>query len=109
MRASELLAARVVDESGRKLGQVIDVRVDPSDWRLAGLVVARGWLGRLARPWGDAEGRMQGPAVFRVLTAPARSRLMFVSADRIAAWRIGEVRLRAGTANLPSLADELAC
>ncbi|MBT2367282.1 PRC-barrel domain-containing protein [Streptomyces sp. ISL-10] len=64
MKASDLLNAEVVDESGRRLGKVHDLRVTrpsaSSPWQLEAVVV--GSTG-LAHRFGYATGEVRGPAV----------------------------------------------
>ncbi len=64
MRASELLASRVVDADGEDLGPVRHVRVrqTPRGLRVGSLVVGDGRFAGLAHAVGAAEGRGQGPA-----------------------------------------------
>jgi sporulation protein YlmC with PRC-barrel domain len=108
MRASELLASVVVDEAGRSLGPVRDVRVDPRSRRIAGLVVDDGPLAAPAHAWGYAEGRAKGPAALRALLVGASSRARYVPAARVEDWGPGRVRIRGDRSGLPSLAEELA-
>jgi hypothetical protein len=107
MRASELLASVVVDEAGRSLGLVRDVRVERG-YRVAGLVVDDGPRAAPAHAWGYAEGRARGPAAFRALLAGASSRARYVPASRVVDWGPGRVRIRGDRSDLPSLAEELA-
>ena len=97
MRLSELLASRVVDEQGRDLGPVRDVRVSPRAYRVTGIVIGHGRFAGLAHAWGYAEGRAQGPWLFRVLTRDAARRATFVPADRIVDWGPGTIRIRGGS------------
>lgn len=108
MRASELLGAPVVDADGVELGPVRDVRVTESGGALtvAGLVVGGGPLAHLAHAWGFAEGRAQGPWLFRVLTGPASRDARFVSAARVAEWE-PRVRLDCPAAELRALREEV--
>ncbi|MDQ3934843.1 MAG: PRC-barrel domain-containing protein [Actinomycetota bacterium] len=96
MRATELLASRVVDERGAHVGRVRDVRVSRAGWEVVGLAVADGWRARLAHRWGYAEGRAQGPWLLRRLTRAAVERTLFVPAERVTDWGPGVVRIRGG-------------
>jgi sporulation protein YlmC with PRC-barrel domain len=93
MRISELLASEVVDESGRRVGRVCDVRLANDDFRVVGLVVGDGFLADAAVAWGFAEGRARGPWPLRKLTARAVQRITFVPFERVAHWGQGQVVL----------------
>ena len=108
MRASELLASIVVDDVGRSLGPIRDVRVDPREHRIAGVVIGGGALAPIAHAWGYAEGRAHGPALLRALLSPAARRARFVPAQRIVDWGPARVRISGDPSDLPRLADELA-
>jgi hypothetical protein len=101
MRASELIESPVVDESGRTVGIVRDLRVviggpaSRGGFPIAGLVVSdKGPRAAAAHAWGFAQGRAEGPALLRRLLAPALDRSIFVAADRVLDW--GPDRLRIG-------------
>lgn len=114
MRISELLTATVVDETGRSVGRVRDVRItrqptpagegEPPPFRIAGLVLGGG---RLAHAWGFAEGRASGPWLFRVLTARAARKARFLPAEQVETWDPQGVTMRGRLEDLPLLADEL--
>lgn len=106
MRASELLASVVIDASGRSLGPVRDVRLDPRDHRVAGVVVGDGRLARVAHAWGFAEGRARGPAPLRALLAPASARARFVASESVVDWGPGVIRIGVDGRELPRLAEE---
>ncbi|HZB35970.1 MAG TPA: PRC-barrel domain-containing protein [Gaiellaceae bacterium] len=93
MRISELLASVVVDESGRRVGRVRDVRLAKDDLRVVGLVVGDGFLADAAVAWGFADGRARGPWPLERLTAHAVQRITFVPVERVARWDHGEVVL----------------
>jgi sporulation protein YlmC with PRC-barrel domain len=94
MRVSELLASTVVDEKGRNLGPVRDVRVKAEGLRVSGIVIGRGRFAALGHAWGFAEGRAQGPWLFGFLMRDAVRRAEFVPADRIVDWGPGTIRIR---------------
>lgn len=96
MLASELLASRVVDEAGRDLGPVRDVRVRPegNGYRLVGVVVGDGRFAGLAHALGFAEGRVQGPWVLRRLCAQATERAHVIPAAEVLDWGPGTVTVR---------------
>ena len=108
MRATELLASYVVDESGARVGAVRDVRVSRGDYAVVGLAVADGWRARAAHRWGYAEGRAQGPWLFRALAAPAVARTRFVPAERVRDWGPGVVRISGRGDDLPRLSEVLS-
>lgn len=108
MRATDLLSATVVDESGRSLGRVHDIRIErqPSEGRggfpVAGLAIGGG---RLAHVWGFAEHRAAGPWLLRALTARTARAARFVPADRVTDWGPGVVRIHGHGDTLPYLRD----
>jgi len=108
MRATELLASTVVDENGRSLGRVHDIRIsrDQSEahgrFQVAGLAIGGG---HLAHVWGFAEHRATGPWLLRTLTARAVRRARFVPADRVTDWGPGLVRIQGDGDTLPYLRD----
>jgi hypothetical protein len=96
MRATELLATRVLDADGRDLGPVRDARVrraEDGSLTVVGLVVGDGPFAHAAHAWGFAEGRAQGPWLLRALTARATRAARYVPADDVASWR-APIRLR---------------
>ena len=95
MRASELLASRVVDDRGRDLGPVRDVRLARDHLRVAGLVVGGGPFAAPAHAWGYTEGRARGPWLLRALSAPARRHGRFIPAARVIDWGPGVVTVSA--------------
>ena len=107
MRASELLASYVVDESGARVGAVRDVRVRRGDYEVVGLAVADGWRARVAHRWGYAEGRADAPWLLRRLLAPAVARTRFVPAARVRDWGPGVVKIAGGGDDLPALSEVL--
>jgi sporulation protein YlmC with PRC-barrel domain len=96
VRISELLASVVVDESGRRIGRVCELRLAKDDLRVVGLVVGDGFLADAAVAWGFAEGRARGPWPLRKLTARAVRRITFVPFERVARWGHGKVVLADG-------------
>jgi hypothetical protein len=101
MRASELFAATVVDEDGRTLGRVHDIRISRdtsagadgkgAPIRVVGLAVGGG---RLVHTWGFAEGRATGPWLLRVITARGARRARFLPAEQVVDW--GPARCASG-------------
>jgi hypothetical protein len=114
MRISELYGAMVVDEDGTAVGEVSDVRLRVSKRSrkrvgrisVAGLVVApKEVLARAAHAWGYAEGRAQGPALLRWLTASAVRRSRFVPAGAIREWDKPTIRISGSAKDLESLEE----
>ena len=106
MRASELLASRVVDADGRDLGPVRDVRVRreiDGAWRVTGIVVGDGRFAGAAHALGVAEGRVQGPWLLRRLCAQAVERARRVPATDVREWGPEVVTLRVAAGSLQSL------
>ncbi len=111
MRGTELLAARVVDSAGADLGPVRDARVrrtPEGSLEIAGLVVGQGRFAHAAHAWGFAEGRTQGPWLFRALTAGATRAARYVPAGRVVEWGPARIRIDCAGADLESLRAELA-
>ncbi|GAA3343038.1 hypothetical protein GCM10020358_40230 [Amorphoplanes nipponensis] len=110
MRATELLSRPVVDEHGRPLGRVHDLRIarrpeqhgPARGWAVAGLAVGGG---RLVHAWGFAERRAAGPWLLRKITARAGRVARYVPAERVLAWGPEVVRVRTGGAELPPLLE----
>lgn len=101
MRASELIGARVVDDQGRAVGIVRDLRVEVGSvgsghaFPVAGIVVGLpGARSAAAHRWGYAERRAAGPAIFRRLLQPAVERSILIPVERVADWGPGVVRIR---------------
>ncbi len=96
MRASELLASRVVDAAGDDLGPVRDVRVrreSSGEFRVVAIVVGDGRFAAIAHALGVAEGRVQGPWLLRRLCADAITRTRTVPAEDVVHWGPGVVRV----------------
>lgn len=101
MRASELLGTPVVDENGRALGLVRDLRLVVDDaasagsgYAIAALVVGEpGARSAAAHAWGFAQGRSAGPALLRRLLAPAAQRSLRVPAELVLDWGPRRVRV----------------
>lgn len=113
MRASELLRSVVIDASGERLGPVRDLRISRAEgertgFRVAGLVIGGGRLAALAHAWGYAEGRTQGPAPLRRLTARASREARFVAAECVVDWGPGKIHINGLGADLPELSEEVA-
>jgi hypothetical protein len=107
MRLSELLGAEVVDEHGRPVGKVHDVRLQQAgpelegsgaSLRLEGLIVGRRALG--AR-FGFGRGGVRGPwlleAVFGSLGRDGR----YVAWDRIRSIQARRIRITGTAGDLP--------
>jgi hypothetical protein len=99
MRASELIGSPVVDESGRAVGIVRDLRVvvdEPAPgggFPIAALVLSEPTArAAAAHAWGFAEGRAEGPELLRRALLPAVERSLVVAVDRVLDW--GPARLR---------------
>jgi hypothetical protein len=104
MRLSELLGAEVVDEHGRPVGKVHDVRLAQAgpalgglgaSLRLEGLIVGRRALG--AR-FGFGRGGVRGPWLLEVVFGSLGHDGRYVAWDRIRSIRARQVRI-AGTAD----------
>jgi sporulation protein YlmC with PRC-barrel domain len=108
MRATELLGTEVVDDAGRSLGPVRDLRVVPDTLEVAGLVVGNGPFAAIAHRWGYAEGRARGPWVLRGIAAHVSRDARFVPADEVLDWRAVPIRITCAAADLPHLRDVLA-
>ncbi|HVL94799.1 MAG TPA: PRC-barrel domain-containing protein [Solirubrobacteraceae bacterium] len=95
MRATELLACRVVDARGADLGPLRDVRVRLLDgaFEVTALVVGGGRFAGLAHATGVAEGRVQGPWLLRRLCRDAVEAVRVAPADAVAEWGPGTIRL----------------
>ncbi len=114
MRISELLAARVVDERGRDVGWVHDVRVarvrrgSSEALEVTGLVVGpRGMLARAAHSWGFAEGRAEGPVLLKVLTRSSVRASGFVPAERVLDWSPPELRIEGSSDRFEALTERV--
>ena len=108
MRATELLAATVVDTNGAGLGPVRDVRVAAGGadrFRVVGLVVGGGRFARIAHTWGYPAGRAVGPWALRALFADATRRARYVPADRVVDWDAREIRIDVAADELRPLAE----
>lgn len=115
MRASELIGARVVDESGQRLGVVRDLRVAytmrpaAESLPILGLVISEpGPIPAAAHAWGFAEGRARGPAPLRRILEPAAQRSVLVPVDRIRDWGPADVRVSGYYRDLTRLEEALA-
>ena len=104
MRLSELLGAEVVDERGRAVGKVHDVRLERSgpvlegfgpSLRLGGLIVGRRALG--AR-FGFGRGGVRGPWLLKVVFGSLDRDGRYVAWDRIRSIHTRQIRI-AGTAD----------
>ena len=108
MRVTDLLGSAVVDQSGRQIGHVHDLRITrhraadgaSGPIRIAGLAIAGG---RLAHSWGFAEKRAAGPWLLRIIAARGSRTARFVPAERVTDWGPGPVRIRGHRDELPYL------
>ncbi|GAA4896253.1 hypothetical protein ACFPM3_15915 [Streptomyces coeruleoprunus] len=96
MRASDLLRAEVVDETGHRLGTVHDLRVVRSStsapWQLQAVVVgATGVAHRL----GYATGEVRGPAPLSRTAHRLARRSQVVAWSRVIAYGEGRITVRA--------------
>ena len=109
MRASELLASRVIDADGRELGPVRDVRLhdDGGETRITGIVIGGGRFAHTAHALGFAEGRVQGPWLLRRIYAEASEGARVIPAERVLDWGPGTVRVAVGPDDLRPLAEVL--
>lgn len=109
MRLSELIGSNVVDEDGRDLGPVRDVRLrrrEPpggNDLEIAGLVVGGGRFAAPAHAWGFAEGRARGPWLLAALFRQAAAQARFIPADRVLEWHSPKVKMAGSADDLISL------
>ncbi len=114
MRISELFSAHVVDEDGRDLGRVHDVRLKPvgrgskRTFEVSGLAVGpSGMLSRAAHAWGYAEDRAQAPLLLKALTRRAVRESRFIPADRVLDWHPPELRISGSGEELEPLSGRL--
>ena len=107
MRLSELLGAEVVDEHGRAVGKVHDVRLEQDgtglegfgpSWRVEGLIVARRALG--AR-FGFGRGGVKGPWLLKVVFGALGHDGRYVAWDRIRSIQPRQIRITGTAADLP--------
>jgi PRC-barrel domain len=108
MRLSELLGAEVVDQHGRPIGKVHDVRLEQAGpelqdfgpaLRLEGLLVGRRALG--AR-FGFGRGGVRGPWLLKVVFGSLGHDGRYVAWERIASIRNRQVRITGTADDLPS-------
>jgi hypothetical protein len=114
MRISELLAARVVDERGREVGWVHDVRfarvstASGEALEVTGLAVGPGGLrARAAHSWGFAEGRAQAPLLLEAPTRNAVRASRFIPAERVLDWNPPTLRIEGSARELEALTEWL--
>ena len=108
MRASELMSATVVAKDGVLLGPVRDLRIaiEPDgSLVVSGVVVGGGGFARIAHAWGFAEGRAQGPWLFRRLTDEACRVARFAPADEVRSWGPDVIELDIPANRLRPLAE----
>lgn len=101
MRAGDLLGAPVLDPEGRRVGQVVDIRVLPSEdgrrLTVDGLLLSR----HATRLFGYERGAERGPAVFERLAARIHRHDRYAHLSEVA-FDDG-VRLRVDWDDLPEL------
>jgi sporulation protein YlmC with PRC-barrel domain len=105
MRASKLLRADVVDETGRSLGPVRDLRITPDSLEIVGLVVGGGPVADIAHGWGYAEGRAAGPWLLRAATGRAARRARMIPSGRVVAWGSETIQITGSWDDLPRLCE----
>jgi hypothetical protein len=107
MRLSELLGAEVVDERGRAVGKVHDVRLEQTgpvlegvgpSLRVKGLIVGRRALG--AR-FGFGRGGVRGPWLLRVVFGSLGRDGRYVAWGRIRSIRTRQIRITGTADDLP--------
>lgn len=110
MRASELLASRVVDAAGEDLGPIRDVRIrqDAGGLQITALVVGDGRFADLAHAAGVAEGRVQGPWLLARICRQAIRRARLIDAADVTDWGPGTVRVAVHADDLRPLNESRA-
>lgn len=112
MRLGELFGTRVLDEDGRPVGRVRDVRLVQDGpairgfgaaLRLDGLIVASGRVGVLAVRLGYHRRKVNGPYLLDRFALAMERGARFVPWDDVVEWEDGVVRLRRAAADLPPL------
>ena len=108
MRLGELLRSNVIDERGRKLGSVDDVRLVQDGpvlggfgaaLRVDGLVVGKGGLGvRL----GFHRAQVKGPWPLKAVLGARERRARYVPWARVKSWSDGVVLVSGSVENLPT-------
>jgi hypothetical protein len=105
MRLSDLLGVDMVDESGRRIATVRDVRLatgaDGLPTAVAGLVVGDGLLAGPSHGFGFVADRAAGPWPLRRLAGPARRAARFVAAGDVVAWGPDAITVRSDARLVP--------
>jgi uncharacterized protein YrrD len=109
MRVGELLRSNVIDERGRRLGSVDDVRLVQdgpvvggfgASLRVDGLVVGKGGLGvRL----GFHRAQVKGPWPLKAVLGALERRARYVPWARVKSWSDGVVLISGSVEDLPTL------
>jgi hypothetical protein len=110
MKLSDLIGHAAVDETGRSLGRVHDVRMrrdgpvlQPSGqptFRVLGVIVGTGALGRRL---GYTESEVNGPWLLKVILQAWARRSRYVEWSRIAGTVGGRVVVRGDASDLPQV------
>lgn len=106
MRATELLERQVVTRDGSELGPVRDARVrraSDGSLNVIGLVVGRGRFAHAAHAWGFAEGRTQGPWLFRALTSRATAAARYIPIEKVDDLTASPIRIACAESDLEPL------
>jgi sporulation protein YlmC with PRC-barrel domain len=107
MRLSELLGAELMDQHGRTVGKVHDVRLQRANastdaidagYQLAGLIVGRRAMGVR---FGFGRGGARGPWLLKMLFGRAGHDGRYVPWDRVAAIEPGRIRIFGAAHDLP--------
>lgn len=107
MRLSDLLDVELVDEHGRMVGKVHDVRLQRADaptdavdggYQLAGLIVGRRAMGVR---FGFDRGGASGPWLLKLVFGWAGHDGRYVAWDRVAAIEPGRIRISGAARDLP--------
>ena len=104
MRMSDLLGAELMDQHGRTVGKVHDVRLQranaPTDagYQVAGLIVGRRAMGVR---FGFDRGGASGPWLLKLLFGRAGHDGRYVAWDRVAAIESGRIRISGAAHDLP--------
>lgn len=109
MRLSELLGAKVIDERGRAVGKVHDIRLEQTpperagatpDLRVHGLIVGRRALGARL---GFGRGGLHGPWLLKVVFGTLGHDAHYVPWHRIRSIRPGQIHITGAADHLGRL------
>jgi sporulation protein YlmC with PRC-barrel domain len=107
MRLSDLLGAELMDQHGRTVGKVHDVRLQRANastdainasYQLAGLIVGHRAMGVR---FGFDRGGASGPWLLKLLFGRAGHDGRYVAWDRVAAIESGRIRISGAAHDLP--------